>query len=389
MVEERTPPSEWRSIHARLAEEARTPEQRARHLAAAADGPDEQVAAALEAAAADADARGATIAAAELAEQAAALTPDADVGRRVDRLLLAAGAAINAGEGPRARPLLEEVLERTTAGPRRARALHKLAYLVEDAGALAMAEAALDEAGDDDELCADIELSAALFAEMGGKPERSRPAGGVGCREGGGRRAHVPPLAGAERARVPPPHRRRGCPARAAPARRRTGARGAGALARRHALQILGLQLTVNGDFAEARELLVGELERARARGYLDHEHFALLLLTVLEIRAGRWQLAESYAHRCLELVAGTGLWNNEAAGHCDYALVEAHLGRVESARVHAETGKRQAAALGDLSFESVASEILGFLALSLGDAEEAVGHLAPVPARLTADERT
>ena len=74
----------------------------------------------------------------------------------------------------RARPLLEEVLERTAAGPRRAEALHKLAYLVEDAGALAMAEAALDEAGDDDELCADIELSAALFAEMGGKPERSR-----------------------------------------------------------------------------------------------------------------------------------------------------------------------------------------------------------------------
>ena len=105
------------------------------------------------------------------------------------------------------------------------------------------------------------------------------------------------------------------------------------------------------------------------------------MLLTVLEIRAGHWQLAESYAHRGLELVAGTGLWNNEAAGHCGYALVEAHLGRVESARVHAETGKRQAAALGDLSYESVASEILGFLALSLGDAEEAVGHLAPLPA--------
>ena len=32
-------------------------------------------------------------------------------------------------------------------------------------------------------------------------------------------------------------------------------------------LEILGLQLTVNGDLAEARELLVGELERARARG--------------------------------------------------------------------------------------------------------------------------
>jgi DNA-binding CsgD family transcriptional regulator len=383
VVEERTPPSEWRSIHARLAEEARTPEQRARHLAAAADGPDEQVAAALEAAASDADARGATIAAAELAEQAAALTPDADVGRRVDRLLLAAGAAMNAGEGARARPLLEEVLERTAAGPRRAKALHKLAYLVEDAGALAMAEAALGEAGDDDELCADIELSAALFAEQGSKPERSRR-----LVESAAARAEAAGLTfllsqalsalafrrhfageGVQRELL----LRADALERAAPGRSRDDT----------ALQILGLQLTVNGDFVEARELLVGELERARSRGYLDHENFALMLLSVLEIRAGRWQLAESYAHRALELVAGTGLWNNEAAGHCGYARVDAHLGRVESARFHAETGKRQAAELGDFGFATLASEILGFLALSLGDAEEAVGHLAPLPARL------
>jgi DNA-binding CsgD family transcriptional regulator len=383
VVEERTPPSEWRSIHARLAEEARTPEQRARHLAVAAAGPDEQVAAALEAAASAADARGAPIAAAELAAQAAALTPDADVERRVDRLLLAAGAAINAGEGPRARPLLEEVLERTASGPRRAHALHKLAYLVENAGALAMAEAALDEAGDDDELCADIELSAALFAEMGGRPERARQ-----LLESAAARAEAAGLTfllsqalsalafrrhiageGVQRDLL----QRADALERAAPGRPRDDT----------ALQILGLQLTVNGDFAEARELLVGELERARARGYLDHEHFALMLLTVLEIRAGRWELADSYARRCLELVAGTGVWNNEAAGHCNCALVEAHLGRVESARVHAETGKRQAAELGDFSFATLASELLGFLALSLGDAEEAVSQLAPVPARL------
>jgi DNA-binding CsgD family transcriptional regulator len=383
VVEERTPPSEWRAIHARLAEEARTAEQRARHLAAAADGPDEQVAAALESAASDAEARGAPIAAAELADQAAALTPDTDAERRVDRLLLAADAAINAGEGPRARPLLEEVLERISAGPRRAHALHKLAYLVDDAGALAMAEAALAAAGDDDELCADIELSAALFAEQGGKPERSRR-----LVESAAARAEAAGLTfllsqalsalafrrhfageGVQRELL----LRADALERAAPGRSRDDT----------ALQILGLQLTVNGDFVEARELLVGELERARSRGYLDHENFALMLLSVLEIRAGRWQLAESYAHRALELVAGTGLWNDEAAGHCGYARVDAHLGRVESARFHAETGKRQAAELGDFGFATLASEILGFLALSLGDAEEAVGHLAPLPARL------
>ena len=58
VVEERTPPAEWRAIHARLADVGDSQEQRARHLAAAADGPDEEVAAALEAAAAEAAGRG-------------------------------------------------------------------------------------------------------------------------------------------------------------------------------------------------------------------------------------------------------------------------------------------------------------------------------------------
>ena len=42
VVQERTPPGEWRAVHARLAELTDGPEQRARHLAAASDGPDER-----------------------------------------------------------------------------------------------------------------------------------------------------------------------------------------------------------------------------------------------------------------------------------------------------------------------------------------------------------
>ena len=133
MVEERTPPAEWRAIHARLAESATSQEQRARHLAAAADGPDEAVAAALEAAAGEAEARGAPIAAAELAERAAELTPAADAPRRIERLLAAATAAIDAVDGQGARRLLEEVLAESRRRARqRADALHKLAYLVTD-----------------------------------------------------------------------------------------------------------------------------------------------------------------------------------------------------------------------------------------------------------------
>ena len=61
---------ERRALHARLAGILEDPEERARHLAQAADGPDEAVAAALATAARRAAARGAPDAAAELLEQA-------------------------------------------------------------------------------------------------------------------------------------------------------------------------------------------------------------------------------------------------------------------------------------------------------------------------------
>ena len=64
-----------RRLHRRLAELDVDLEERARHLAIAATGPDEEIAAALEAAATHARARGAAQAAAELAERAVALTP--------------------------------------------------------------------------------------------------------------------------------------------------------------------------------------------------------------------------------------------------------------------------------------------------------------------------
>ena len=66
-----------RRLHRRLAELDVDPEERARHLAIAATGPDEEIAAALETAATQARVRGATQAAAELAERAVALTPPA------------------------------------------------------------------------------------------------------------------------------------------------------------------------------------------------------------------------------------------------------------------------------------------------------------------------
>ena len=99
-IEELTPPREWAAVHRRLATLAMASEERARHLAAGVDTPAEDVAAALERAAADARARGALGAAAELAERAAELTPAGGVTDRARRVLDAA----DAHDGLRGRP---------------------------------------------------------------------------------------------------------------------------------------------------------------------------------------------------------------------------------------------------------------------------------------------
>jgi hypothetical protein len=109
-IEELTPPGEWAGVHRRLATLATASEERARHLAAGADAPAEDVAAALEGAAAEARARGALGAAAELAERAAELTPAVCVADRARRVLDAADAHTASGDGLRARELLRALV---------------------------------------------------------------------------------------------------------------------------------------------------------------------------------------------------------------------------------------------------------------------------------------
>jgi DNA-binding CsgD family transcriptional regulator len=102
------------------------PEEVARHLALAATEPSEEVAAALDAAAARAGARGAPDAAAELGELAARLTPpdDAPSGRR--RTIAAAEAFASAGDPERARNLLGPILLEELPPEERGRALSLL-----------------------------------------------------------------------------------------------------------------------------------------------------------------------------------------------------------------------------------------------------------------------
>jgi DNA-binding CsgD family transcriptional regulator len=120
-------PAERREAHRRLADLVRGSEERARHLAAAATGADEAVAAALEEGATHARARGAPAAAADLSMQAAELTPPEDEPARLRRRSDAGYFLFESGDSRQALALLEDAVANLSPGPDRARVLVRLA----------------------------------------------------------------------------------------------------------------------------------------------------------------------------------------------------------------------------------------------------------------------
>jgi len=156
------PVSRRRELHRRAAELITEPEERARQLALAAAEADPVAAARLDEGSATAAARGASDAAAELAELASRLTPADEPDARGRRLLAAARFQFDAGDLARADELVQAVLAALPADGLRARACRLASDLAArrsnfgDATELALA--ALELAGGDRELRAAIEL---------------------------------------------------------------------------------------------------------------------------------------------------------------------------------------------------------------------------------------
>jgi DNA-binding CsgD family transcriptional regulator len=142
-VHQAAAPSERRAAH-RAAAEAHGGERRAWHLAAAALGPDETVAAALEEAGRQAIERTGFAAGAAALERAAQLTPDG--GLRDRRLFEAARAAWQAGSAERARELLAGPLAEGGEPTAHAQAVHLRSHIELLSGAPATAASALLEA---------------------------------------------------------------------------------------------------------------------------------------------------------------------------------------------------------------------------------------------------
>lgn len=158
-------PGERHRLHARLAASVPDSLERARHLALAADGPDEQVASVVEAAAAETFARAASADAAELAALARRLTPVGETDATARRTYLEAHYRFESGEAEASAGLLEGLIADMEPGPGRGRILASLArvrhFQTDVAGGVALQRQALAEAGSDTELRGYLEESLA------------------------------------------------------------------------------------------------------------------------------------------------------------------------------------------------------------------------------------
>jgi hypothetical protein len=161
---------ERREVHGVIARVVDDEPLRARHLALASTGANEQLASRLAAAAREASARGGRQQAVDLAAHALRRTPVGSAGRG-DRVLALAGCLYEAGELRRLLDLLSEELEGLPAGTPRARAR---LLLGEGEGSRSLDEAdgqlelALTECGDDASLRASLLAKRAANAAASG-----------------------------------------------------------------------------------------------------------------------------------------------------------------------------------------------------------------------------
>ena len=378
-VAARQTPSRRRSLHARLAKIVPTAEERARHLALATAEPSREIASTLEEAAENVHARGAAAAAAELLELAVRLTPPEDAADARRRILDCADRHRDAGDGRRAISQLQQAYETAPRGPARAAVLVRLARTM--AVVASMREAvellreALSEVEGDDALEAEIHLSL---------------ADGVSETEGRDRGLAHAELAVQAASRVGDAALRCnalamfgllhfGC-GRGIPRERMDEA-----LALERSLPQWPLpgvatwthcfQLVWSGQHELARPLLEESRQALNAREDFE-ESQTLWLLSILEWRAGNWELAARHAADSLALRAQFGREGLQPIAEMPAAMIAAHQGRIEDARTRSERALALAEADGVLIAQSGHRCVLGFIELSLGDAAAALGYL-------------
>jgi DNA-binding CsgD family transcriptional regulator len=368
-------------VHRRASEVVDDPEERARHLALASDGPDPDAAAALEQAAEAAQVRGAPASAAELYELAGRLTRQ-DRASEVRRLRTAAAAArARSGDLGAALEVLVPLAAEAEPGPERAAVLELLARVRRATGDLRGANGsfvdASNEDGVDDGLRAAIltgrSVTGLVLGDLAGAERDAREAlrsarsaaddeavseasvALAGARAWLGHGVDLALIGSAVASD-------RRAPTRWSVGRASLGA--AGLLAR-------------TGAIDDARSLCDRLLGEAQAAG--DEPTAAALHrdLAWLDLLAGAWDRARDHIDRA---IAG-GPDPADALG--PRAILSALRGRDAEAAADAEAALDAAGRTGAVETELLARSALGLVALPAGDAALAVSHLDPAWALL------
>ena len=382
-VYQKIPLARRRELHSRLAMIVRDPEERARHLALSVEDPDVAVAAALEEAALLASSRGAPQSAAELWEMARRATPRDRGEDLVRRTHLAGVAHYECGDTSLARSVLEQAVDLSMAGPTRARVLLELGMALAETegwrGAWAVFEAARGEAGDDRALRARVEQNLGyvwLFrGDLAAAERHARAA-----------------LQLAEELQEP---RVMAEAFQAYPFVEFLLGRGVD-----HEMLDRGIALEghMEGEFKshvlrasfvvaqllkftdrldEARRTFTELLADAAAHGVESPIPQIRYHLAELECRAGNWDAALEYARESKAAAQRVRMGAMSSESHFAVGLVEAHLGRADSARLEALEGLRVAEAAGEILLLIPNLSVLGFLELSLGRPAEADAYLS------------
>jgi DNA-binding NarL/FixJ family response regulator len=383
-------PRARRTVHRRLADLVVDPEERARHLALAAGGPDLPVARALEEAGRHARGRGAPDAAAELLELARKLTPPGDGAGLLRRSVEAAEYHFDAGDATRATALLEEAIATARPGRDRAGIVFRLAAISwMDMGRVqALSERALREAGDD------AALRAAILEHLAW----------VGIYRGDLAFAAEQARASRQWARgIADPAIRADSLSTFAMVESLLGRPAQDLMTEAEELEDLamregpgsqttvftasrtchGLQLLWAGELDAAREVLQQELTVYERLGRYVVRDELLCYLAEVECRAGNWDVAARHAQEAYEIDVEAGRVLGQGHMLFPKALVAALKGDLDTARSDAEEGLRRCLRNQDTLDASCHRAVLGFLELSLGNPAAAIERLEPVLAFL------
>ena len=373
----RMDPHLQRSIHRRLAPAVRNSEERARHLAASTDPPNEDVAAALEAAAALVAARGAPDQAARLAERAARFTPAHDGAASRRRRLAAADLHDSGGDWQRAGELHVELLGELGPGPERAAVLaRQTAELSEDV--LRLEQALVEARGAEPltgRLHGQLAYDHAFLGDLGRARRHARAA--VTALEGSdpasralalGAQIVFDTLAGEPvddaviRRALELERESHAHPAMNSPSKE------------------VGLHQLQCGFFEEARDNLTTFRRACVEHGEEGLAMNALWQLTEAACGLGRLDEAERLAEEALEAADQMANEGDRGCGLLRLALAHAHLGCSDDAIAEAEESKRLALAIGNVAFAFRNTTTVAFLELSRGDAQAAWRLLEPLP---------